>query len=104
MTEHQLSAALYAPIRVLLRESPEEGVVAFEYDRPASVFGQFNNADVNKVAEELEMAQERAGTQDRFLKRPVGQHHVACTTCFHVCRGCRRDIISSRLYWGAAYD
>ena len=55
MTEHQLSAALYAPIRVLLRESPEEGVVAFEYDRPASVFGQFNNADVNKVAEELDL-------------------------------------------------
>ena len=55
MTEHQLSAALYAPIRVLLRESPEEGVVAFEYDRPASVFGQFNNADVNKVAEQLDL-------------------------------------------------
>jgi uncharacterized protein (DUF302 family) len=55
MTEHQLSAALYAPIRVLLRESPEEGVVAFEYDRPASVFGQFNNTDVNKVAEELDL-------------------------------------------------
>jgi uncharacterized protein (DUF302 family) len=53
MTEHQLSAALYAPIRVLLRESPEGGV-AFEYDRPASVFGQFNSADVNKVAEELD--------------------------------------------------
>jgi Domain of unknown function DUF302 len=55
MTEHQLSAALYAPIRVLLRESPHEGVVAFEYDRPASVFGQFNNADVNKVAEQLDL-------------------------------------------------
>jgi uncharacterized protein (DUF302 family) len=55
MTEHQLSAALYAPIRVLLRESPDEGVVAFEYDRPVSVFGQFNNADVNKVAEELDL-------------------------------------------------
>jgi len=55
VTEHQLSAALYAPIRVLLRESPEEGVVAFEYDRPASVFGQFNNADVNKVAEQLDL-------------------------------------------------
>jgi uncharacterized protein (DUF302 family) len=53
MTKHQLSAALYAPIRVLLRESPE-GVVAFEYDRPASVFGQFNNADVNEVAQELD--------------------------------------------------
>jgi len=51
MTEHQLSAALYAPIRVLLRESSEEGVVAFEYDRPASVFGQFNNA----VAEQLDL-------------------------------------------------
>jgi len=55
MTEHQLSAALYAPIRVLLRESPDEGVVAFEYDRPASVFGQFDNADVNKVAQELDL-------------------------------------------------
>jgi hypothetical protein len=54
MTEHQLSAALYAPIGVLLRQSPEEGVVAFEYDRPASVFRQFNDADVNKVAEQLD--------------------------------------------------
>lgn len=53
MTKHQLSAALYAPIRVLLRESAEGGV-AFEYDRPVSVFGQFNDANVNKVAEELD--------------------------------------------------
>jgi hypothetical protein len=53
MTQHQLSAALYAPIRVLLRESVEGGV-AFEYDRPVSVFGQFNNADVNAVAQELD--------------------------------------------------
>jgi hypothetical protein len=55
MTEHQLSAALYAPIRVLMRESPDEGAVAFEYDRPASVFGQFNNADVDRVAKELDL-------------------------------------------------
>jgi hypothetical protein len=34
MTRHQLSAALYAPIRVLLREN-SDGAVAFEYDRPA---------------------------------------------------------------------
>jgi uncharacterized protein (DUF302 family) len=53
MTRHRLSAALYAPIRVLLRESAEGGV-AFEYDRPASVFGQFNDADVNAVARELD--------------------------------------------------
>jgi len=52
-TQHQLSAALYAPIRVLLRESAEGGA-AFEYDRPVSVFGQFNNADVNAVAQELD--------------------------------------------------
>jgi hypothetical protein len=48
-----LSAALYAPIRVLLRET-DEGEVAFEYDRPVSVFGQFNSPNVNAVAEELD--------------------------------------------------
>ena len=53
MTEHELSAALYAPIRVLLRETAE-GEVAFEYDRPVSVFGQFNSPNVNAVAEELD--------------------------------------------------
>ncbi len=46
MTRHQLSAGLYAPIRVLLREDGD-GAVAFEYDRPASVFGQFGNDDVD---------------------------------------------------------
>ena len=44
MTRHQLSAGLYAPIRVLLRE----------YDRPKSVFGQFNDAGVNALAEKLD--------------------------------------------------
>ena len=42
MARHQLSAGLYAPIRVLLREGTG-GDVAFEYDRPKSVFGQFND-------------------------------------------------------------
>jgi len=53
MTRHQLSAGLYAPIRVLLREDAD-GVVAFEYDRPASVFGQFGHDDVDAVAEKLD--------------------------------------------------
>ena len=53
MTRHQLSAALYAPIRVLLRESAS-GDAAFEYDRPQSVFGQFNDPGVNAVAEKLD--------------------------------------------------
>jgi uncharacterized protein (DUF302 family) len=53
MTRHELSAALYAPIRVLLRESPG-GEVAFEYDRPVSTFGQFGDGRVNIVARKLD--------------------------------------------------
>jgi hypothetical protein len=53
MTRHDVSAALYAPIRVLLREDAEGGA-AFEYDRPASTFGQFENPHVDRVAGELD--------------------------------------------------
>ena len=53
MTRHRISAGLYAPIRVLLRESPE-GEVAFEYDRPASTFGQFGDESVDSVARKLD--------------------------------------------------
>jgi len=53
MTRHNISAGLYAPIRVLLRESPE-GEVAFEYDRPVSTFGQFGDESVDIVARKLD--------------------------------------------------
>jgi uncharacterized protein (DUF302 family) len=53
MTRHKVSAGLYAPIRVLLRESPE-GEVAFEYDRPASTFGQLGDERVDIVARKLD--------------------------------------------------
>jgi uncharacterized protein (DUF302 family) len=53
MTRHKISAGLYAPIRVLLRESPD-GEVAFEYDRPASTFGQFGDESVDHVARKLD--------------------------------------------------
>lgn len=53
MTRHKLSAGLYAPIRVLLREE-ENGVVAFEYDRPISTFGQFDDRAVDEVARQLD--------------------------------------------------
>jgi hypothetical protein len=53
MTRHQISAGLYAPIRVLLREDSESRV-AFEYDRPASVFGQFGDPAVDLVAQQLD--------------------------------------------------
>ena len=52
MTRHQLSAGIYAPIRVLLREDGEGS--AFEYDRPTSVFGQFGDPLVDAVARRLD--------------------------------------------------
>jgi hypothetical protein len=42
-----------APIRVLLRED-DDGGVAFEYDRPASVFGQFGSDNVDAEAQQLD--------------------------------------------------
>lgn len=53
MTRHNISAGLYAPIRVLLREDAN-GVVAFEYDRPISMFGQFDSPEVDLVAAQLD--------------------------------------------------
>ncbi len=53
MTRHVLSAALYAPIRVLLSEDPE-GRAVFEYDRPRTSFGQFGEKDVDAVASALD--------------------------------------------------
>ena len=54
MTRHQLSAGLYAPVRVLLREDTD-GQVAFEYDRPSFVFGQFGSDKVDEVALQLDL-------------------------------------------------
>src|SRR4029077_9805049 len=49
MTQHDIRAALYAPLRVLLYED-EERKTCVEYDRPSALFGQFGNADVTEVA------------------------------------------------------
>jgi uncharacterized protein (DUF302 family) len=53
MTRHRISTALFAPVRVLLRED-ENGAVAFEFDRPASTFGQFEDNRVDPVARQLD--------------------------------------------------
>jgi hypothetical protein len=55
MTRHQLAAAQYAPIRVVLYEN-EAGHAVFEYDRPSSVFGQFEDEQVSIVARGLDAA------------------------------------------------
>jgi hypothetical protein len=59
MTRHQLAAAQYAPIRVVLYEN-EAGNAVFEYDQPSSVFGQFDDEQVNVVARGLDAALARA--------------------------------------------
>ena len=53
MTQHDIRAGLYAPLRVLVYES-EEGKTCVEYDRPSSLFGQFNDAGTAPVASMLD--------------------------------------------------
>ena len=62
MTQHQLAASLYAPLRVVLYES-EAGHAVFEYDRPSSLFGQFGDERVTAVARELDASLERVLAQ-----------------------------------------
>ena len=49
MTQHDLRAGLYAPLRVLIYEH-EEGKTCVEYDKPSSLFGQFNDDRIAPVA------------------------------------------------------
>jgi uncharacterized protein (DUF302 family) len=53
MTAHDIRAALYAPLRVLVYEDSQHKT-QIEYDLPSSLFGQFNNSEVNFVAKELD--------------------------------------------------
>jgi uncharacterized protein (DUF302 family) len=47
MTRHQLPAALYAPLRVVLFED-EQGRGVFEYDKPSSFFAQYGDERVTE--------------------------------------------------------
>ena len=53
MTQHDIRAGLYAPLRVLVYED-DGGKTCVEYDRPSSLFGQFGNASVTEVATMLD--------------------------------------------------
>jgi uncharacterized protein (DUF302 family) len=53
MTQHDIRASLYAPLRVLIYED-EAGKTSVEYDRPSSLFGQFGNAEITAVADMLD--------------------------------------------------
>jgi uncharacterized protein (DUF302 family) len=53
MTQHDIRAGLYAPLRVLIYEN-DDGKTCVEYDRPSSLFGQFGDAKVTEVAAMLD--------------------------------------------------
>jgi uncharacterized protein (DUF302 family) len=53
MTRHVLAAGLYAPLRVVPYEDAS-GRATFEYDRPSSLFEQFEDARVTQVGRELD--------------------------------------------------
>jgi len=53
MTQKDVRAGLYAPLRIYIREDgPNKSVI--EYDLPSSLFGQFQNVDVDRVARILD--------------------------------------------------
>jgi uncharacterized protein (DUF302 family) len=58
MTQHDIRASLYAPLRVLVYEN-EQGKTCVEYDKPSSLFGQFGNAKVTEVATMLDRKMEQ---------------------------------------------
>ena len=53
MTQHDLRAGLYAPLRVLIYED-NRGRTCLEYDKPSSLFGQFNDDRIAPVAAMLD--------------------------------------------------
>ena len=53
MTQHDIRAGLYAPLRVLMYEN-DEGKTCVEYDKPSSLFGQFGNERISPTAAMLD--------------------------------------------------
>jgi uncharacterized protein (DUF302 family) len=53
MTQHDIRASLYAPLRVLIYEN-EDGKTCVEYDKPSSLFGQFEDSRITPTATMLD--------------------------------------------------
>ena len=53
MTQHDIRASLYTPLRVLVYEDGQ-GKTCVEYDRPSSLFGQFGNDRIAPTAAMLD--------------------------------------------------
>ena len=69
MTRHDIRAALYAPLRVLVRERGVTNTIV-EYDQPSSLFGQFGSDGVTQVALTLDAGLERVLARAAELSRP----------------------------------
>lgn len=57
MTQHDVRAGLYAPLRILVYEDGQ-GNTCLEYDQPSSLFGQFNDDRITSVANQLDRKME----------------------------------------------
>ncbi|OSI71629.1 hypothetical protein BSZ22_10860 [Bradyrhizobium canariense] len=53
MTNVNPAAGLYAPLRVVVYANAKGGTT-MEYDKPTSMFGQFNNAEIDAMAQSLD--------------------------------------------------
>lgn len=53
MTKHRISSGLYAPLSVLVAGN-EDGGASLEYDRPSSLFQQFEEASILESARDLD--------------------------------------------------
>ena len=53
MTRHDIRAGLYAPLRLFVYETDDHST-RIEFDKPSSLFGQFNNVEVTLVAQALD--------------------------------------------------
>jgi uncharacterized protein (DUF302 family) len=59
MTQRDVRAGLYAPLRIYISEDgPNKSVI--EYDLPSTLFGQFQNEEVDRVAVTLDQKLEAA--------------------------------------------
>jgi uncharacterized protein (DUF302 family) len=68
MSQHDIRAALYAPLRVLVYEQ-KAGQTIVEYDQPSSLFGEFGKEDVTRVALTLDTKLEKVIAQAAELAR-----------------------------------
>jgi uncharacterized protein (DUF302 family) len=68
MSRHDIRAALYAPLRVLVYEQ-KAGQTIVEYDEPSSLFGQFGRGEVTHVALTLDTKLEQVIAQAAELAR-----------------------------------